>query len=106
TLADASRIAMGALDLEREPAILRHLVTEAVEVLDRDTRARIDRQGALADGAVGNWDRRALRRVITNLLTNAAKYSAPGSPIVVATEAAGDDVHLQVRDHGIGLLPA
>jgi signal transduction histidine kinase len=106
TLADASRIAMGALALEPEPATMRHVVDEAIELLDPETRARIHIEGDLAAAAVGQWDRRAIRRVVTNLLTNAAKYSPTTSQIVVGAEADDENVHLRVRDAGIGLLPA
>lgn len=105
TLADASRIAMGAVELEPEPMALADAIREATELLDPDTRARIKVAAGLAGDTVGVWDRRAIRRVVTNLLTNAAKYSTPGTPIRVSVSAEAATVVLQVRDEGIGLLP-
>jgi two-component system, OmpR family, sensor kinase len=44
-----------------------------------------------------------LGQLLDNLLDNAAKYSAPGTPIEVRVWRAGDHVALAVRDHGMGL---
>jgi signal transduction histidine kinase len=43
--------------------------------------------------------------VLCNLVTNAAKYSEPGSRIVVAGGREGDLVRISVKDEGIGLTP-
>jgi len=48
-------------------------------------------------------DASALDQVLTNLLSNAVKY-APGAPdIQVKAYGNGDDVVIQVRDHGLGI---
>jgi CheY-like chemotaxis protein len=41
--------------------------------------------------------------VVSNLLTNAAKYTPPGGEIQIQAEACGDYVVLHVRDTGIGI---
>jgi CheY-like chemotaxis protein len=43
--------------------------------------------------------------VVSNLLTNAAKYSDPGSPIVVTASRHGERVSLSIRDRGVGIAP-
>lgn len=48
-------------------------------------------------------DPKLLRHVLTNLLSNAAKYSSPGSPILLRSRIAGDRVQISVTDHGIGI---
>lgn len=106
TLADASRVAMGAMELEREPTDLRHVIDDAIALLDPESRARIRVRIDVAPAAVGEWDRGAVRRVITNLLTNAAKYSTAPAPIIVEATLVPGMVHVRVRDEGIGLLPA
>jgi signal transduction histidine kinase len=45
----------------------------------------------------------ALDRIVTNLLTNAAKFSPPGSPIDVTARSAAGEVIVSVRDHGSGI---
>jgi signal transduction histidine kinase len=45
-------------------------------------------------------------QVITNLLSNAAKFSPSGDEVVVSIEARGSNVDIAVRDHGAGIPPA
>lgn len=48
-------------------------------------------------------DREALHHVLTNLLSNAAKFSPGPSPIHVSARSAGGEVEVSVRDHGPGV---
>jgi len=47
-----------------------------------------------------------LRQVLANLLRNALVHTPPGTPIEIRVGAAGDEVRLEVRDHGPGLPDA
>jgi signal transduction histidine kinase len=42
-------------------------------------------------------------RVLTNLISNAMKYSAADEPIEIDVCAKGGDVQVEVRDHGVGI---
>lgn len=53
--------------------------------------------------AVGH--RQSLATVLTELVTNAGKYSPPGSPIEISAAADGRTVALRVSDRGIGIRP-
>lgn len=48
-------------------------------------------------------DRSTLSHILSNLLSNAAKYSPPGSVIEVSGDAEGDHVTLRVGDEGRGI---
>jgi len=48
-------------------------------------------------------DQDMIRRVVTNLLENASKYSPPGSNIEVGAQQEEDFVRLWVQDHGPGI---
>jgi signal transduction histidine kinase len=48
-------------------------------------------------------DERLVSHVLTNLLTNAVKYSQPGKPVEFIVERQGRNALLTVRDHGIGI---
>lgn len=48
-------------------------------------------------------DPRAIERVLANLLTNAAKFSPPGSPVEVTLKTADSTAVLTVADHGPGI---
>jgi signal transduction histidine kinase len=50
-------------------------------------------------------DAEALSRALWNLLENAAKYSAPETPIRAFARRAGTSVHLGIGDRGIGIEP-
>lgn len=103
TLGDASRLAMGALKPDPEPAKLDAIVGDALALLDADTRRQIAFEPA-ADQLVGLWDPHLLRRVVSNLISNALKYSPRGGRVEVETRRAGDDLaQIEIRDHGMGL---
>ena len=44
-------------------------------------------------------------QIVTNLLTNACKYSDPGAPVTVRLAGGGDDVTVVVEDRGPGIPP-
>jgi len=103
TLGDASRLAMGALEPDPEPAKLDAIVADALALLDAETRRQIDFEPS-ADPLVGLWDPHLIRRVVSNLISNALKYSPRGEHIEIQTGRTADELaKLEVRDHGMGL---
>ena len=56
---------------------------------------------AIALGCAG--DAKRLVQVVSNLLNNAAKYTAPGGAIDIRLEADAASVRLTVTDTGIGM---
>ena len=96
TLGDASRLAMGALEPEPEPAKLDAIVADALALLDAETRRQIDFEPS-ADQLVGLWDPHLLRRVVSNLISNALKYSPGGGRVEIETGRAADG-HRPARD--------
>jgi NtrC-family two-component system sensor histidine kinase KinB len=65
-------------------------------------RIRID-VNAFADLAVVQADRRALRSILDNLLSNALRYTQPDGEILLAAEEIKDFVQFTVRDTGRGI---
>lgn len=53
----------------------------------------------------GWWDRSMVEQIVGNLLSNALKFGL-GRPIRIEVKQAEYGVHISVRDHGIGVLPA
>jgi signal transduction histidine kinase len=48
-------------------------------------------------------DRDQLVQILTNLVSNAVKYSPPGTDIGIGARAEGRTVQVEVSDHGIGM---
>lgn len=103
TLVDASRTALGALVLHLTHTNLSTVFSETIAQLPSDIAERVTVHIPTGIDETGWWDRERLCQVLTNLLTNAEKYSPPGTPITVTVE--GDDamVIVGVRDEGIGI---
>jgi CheY-like chemotaxis protein/two-component sensor histidine kinase len=104
-LLDVSRITQGKVQLKREPVEMADLVASAVEMASpllesqrHELRLDLPNRGLTVDG-----DSARLAQVISNLLTNAAKYTPPGGQIAVEGRAEGQDVVLRVRDTGMGI---
>jgi signal transduction histidine kinase/ActR/RegA family two-component response regulator len=106
-LLDVSRVTRGLVTLEKEELDLNALVAAAVE----QVRPLIDtRRHALAlqlsDGPVHvTGDRTRLVQVVSNILNNAAKYTAPGGRIVLAVTTGDKEATVAVRDNGMGIAP-
>jgi signal transduction histidine kinase len=47
-----------------------------------------------------------LQQILTNLLVNAAKYTAPSGEIALDVQALEDVLVISVRDNGVGMVPA
>ncbi len=50
-------------------------------------------------------DPQRLRRVFTNLLDNAFKFSPKGETITISTEETAEEVMITIKDHGVGIDP-
>ncbi len=106
-LLDVSRINTGKLTIRREQLMLQDVVNDALEL----ARPFIAAQGHTLHVQVPEQavylvgDATRLAQVISNLLHNAAKYTARGGSISLAAQLGQGQVELQVRDDGIGIAP-
>jgi len=104
-LLDVSRITSGKIELRKEPIELCMVVSRALEMSrplleQRGNQLVVDvpERGMIVDG-----DPARLAQVFGNLLTNASKYSDPGSRIELRGSRDGNRVRLAVIDHGMGI---
>jgi len=51
-------------------------------------------------------DRQLLRQVVSNLISNALRYSEPGKKVTVSVKKSTKGVDIAVKDEGIGMTPA
>ncbi|KFE63544.1 sensor histidine kinase [Hyalangium minutum] len=102
---DISRLAAGKLSLEPDTFDLVELAAEvAAKLGPQMTEARCEVSVRVTEPVVGAWDRYRLEQVLTNFLTNAARYSA-GKPVEVTVQKLEAHVELRVRDQGRGIAP-
>jgi signal transduction histidine kinase len=104
-LLDISRISRGSLALRLQPVELSEVVDAALEtarpLVDRKKHhvdLKLPRQPVLVQ-----VDPVRLAQVLSNLLSNAAKYTDGGGRIEVEGGLSDEGVVLRVRDNGIGL---
>ncbi|MGC3996767.1 MAG: ATP-binding protein [Anaeromyxobacter sp.] len=105
SLLDLARIRSGRLELQREPFDLADLVREVAARFDEPLAADGRRLEVVVSGpAPGRWDRSRLDQVLTNLLSNAAKYGGDGA-IRLALLVDGEQATVAVSDQGPGIAP-
>ncbi|MCA1695410.1 MAG: RsbRD N-terminal domain-containing protein [Actinobacteria bacterium] len=104
-LANVSRLALGEMQLQVAAADLSRIVGDALARLHPDDAARVHLEVAKPVDTRGEWDPRGLGQVISNLLSNALKYSPPNTPVSVTLSGDADGVQVAVQDRGIGLAP-
>lgn len=91
------RLAMRPVDLA---AFLTELLGRSAQALEVE-RVRLELPAAGGPTALVDPDR--LERVVVNLLTNALKFSPPGSPVLLRAAARGGRATLSVADRGPGI---
>jgi signal transduction histidine kinase len=98
-LLDVAQISSNRLRICPERVDLTQLASEAVERFSTET-AKVKLKGV---GPLwGVWDPLRVDQVLTNLLSNAARYGL-GQPIEVCVEQRGEYAVIAVRDHGAGI---
>jgi len=106
-LLDVSRVTRGKVELEFVELDLKDVLADAVE----QVRPLIEKHGhrlvleAMPPPALVVGDRKRLVQVMTNLLSNAAKYTLEGGRIEVRLATRGALIELAIRDDGIGMSP-
>ncbi len=100
-----SRVDAGKIKCERGPVDLRALGREVV----RDVQANLGEReiGLTIRGTarLPQLDASLTREILSNLLTNAVKYSPDGGKIDVDIMVGEADVQIRVADEGIGIKP-
>jgi len=106
TLSDASRVAMGGLNADPEPASLEHVVHDSIAALGASGRERVRVDVEPGGHLIGLWDPGLLRRLVANLVGNALKYSPVDRTVNVRLRRGeGPTARMEVVDHGIGMAP-
>jgi signal transduction histidine kinase len=107
-LLDVSRVSRGRIEIRPEAVDVGAAIDRALESTSHMLEVR---RHTLV------WERPAqplwvradplrFEQMLTNLLTNAAKYTGTAGQIVIAARADGEFVEVAVRDNGIGIAPS
>lgn len=104
-LLDVTRVSQGKIHLQKRPFDLLRAVQGALESVrsrcearEQVIEARLPEAPVWIDGSEPR-----LLQVVSNLLTNASKYSAPGEKIEISLTVGDDLAEIRVRDHGVGI---
>jgi signal transduction histidine kinase len=104
-LLDVSRIASGKVELRKETVALAEVLNKAIEMASPLLEQKQHR--LLVDVPTVRWhgDPARLAQVVSNLLSNAARYTPAGGHVTLATRIKGSTVQIQVTDDGNGIGP-
>lgn len=104
-LLDMEKLTAGKMHLDLQPQLLMPLVEQTLE----DVRAYGEQYQVRfevierADDVQVRVDSGRLQQVLSNFLSNAAKFSPPGSQVEIAVRRRKNVVHVEVIDHGPGI---
>ncbi len=102
---DIETVEGNRMTFDFEQVGIKSLVEQAIDAnrafaASFDVAVRLDEQ---ASDASIQTDPRRLTQVVSNLLTNAAKFSPRGGEVGVSIEVADERIHIAVRDRGPGI---
>jgi PAS domain S-box-containing protein len=104
-LLDVERVASGKLKLNRQPLAVDVMTRQIVDTFTDD--ATLDRRITITTEPVWvDCDSVRLQQVLSNIMTNAVKYTPPGGQIRVALRAEDGDAVFTVADNGFGISEA
>jgi signal transduction histidine kinase len=106
-LLDVSRIQQGRLELRLERFDLAELASSVLSRFEHAPERMHNHELTLMapEPIEGIWDSGRLDQVLTNLISNALKYSPDGGQVIVHVRRVGDSAQIAVRDSGIGITP-
>lgn len=102
---DGAKIEAGLLELRIEVHDARAIVREVVELFDGLSAAHPLSVQMPEQSLLICCDHLRLEQVLTNLISNAIKYSPAGGPVHVEVHELHErgELELSVRDHGVGI---
>ena len=106
-LIDLGRLQSGRMSLHREATRIEAVVEEVVGRLQPEIEAGNQQVSVEVSSGLPpiDVDRVRIDQVLTNLLHNAVKFTAPGGRITVSAHYGDDSILIEVRDTGVGIAP-
>ena len=104
-LVDVASIEAGVLAVTPEVGDPAQVVTEAVDTFQ--AQASANGISLMADivppPSMASFDPARILQVLTNILSNAIKFTPPNGRVVVRLERLSDELHFAVSDTGVGI---
>jgi PAS domain S-box-containing protein len=101
-LLDVARVQSGKLTYKKEKFVMKRLVKEVIEHIQRITTTHaIIFEGTPVQKVLA--DRERIGQVLTNLINNAVKYSPVGTEIIISMKETAGSLLVSVQDFGIGI---
>lgn len=105
-LLDMSKLEANRIELHCEPVRLSILIANAVEKLEPIAQrkgVKLSAEPLPEDFPLVEVDAMRIIQVLVNLVGNAIKFTDAGGSVDVGAAVVGDEVHVYVRDTGIGI---
>ncbi|MBO6781844.1 MAG: hybrid sensor histidine kinase/response regulator [Alphaproteobacteria bacterium] len=113
SLRSVEELLAGLLDISKldaggvEPQVEDFRIDELLQALGTEFAALADERGielrVVTSESFVRSDRRLLRRILQNFLSNAVRYTPAGGKVLIGCRGGGDRVRIEVRDSGPGI---
>ncbi|MCA0433538.1 MAG: PAS-domain containing protein [Proteobacteria bacterium] len=103
---DMAKIEAGKIDLELESVTIPPVLEEVMRLVGpRAADSKVTIHSHVATDKAFQADRRALKQIIINLMSNAIKFTPEGGTVTVSARPEKHMISLQIIDTGIGIPP-
>lgn len=102
-ITDSARLEIGGTPIHVKSVDIMSTLSDIVEVLATANPASQIRVMGPSNVPAITTDPLRVERVVNNLVSNAVKYSPPGSPVTIKVDVTKSDIIISVCDRGVGL---
>lgn len=98
------KLGAGKLEFDDKEHDVKDLMTQVMQDLRKTyKKQKITYEDKLSANMILAVDKERFSQIITNLVSNAIKYSPKGEKIKITTEVSGNDLRVQIKDRGPGI---
>ena len=100
---EMARLDTANIEVKAEPANVGSVIREVLASMEKEIDARPVKVSGDRETTPMLIDQRLIKLAIKQLVDNALKYSAPGTPIVIAVQQEDAETTIEVTDYGDGV---